>query len=145
MSANLLFVDELSIISKEILQAFGGRKHEGLLSVIVDTKTNKIYVVPHTMEHVNAACELLGITKNALESNPTLAERLIPINILIRDDLIVGVMNGRSGMEMGYKVTHPKKANDKAHGLIWNLIAQSADSGGLQVGKIEFDKIFYSR
>lgn len=138
-------MDELRLITKEIFYAFGGRKHEGILSVIIDVRSGKVFLVPHTMEHISAACELLGVSKKQLEANPLLAQDLVPVNILVRDDLVVGVLNGRSGMEMGYKVTHPKQSLDRAHVLIWDIIAKSANKGGIGIGQIEIDKIFYPR
>lgn len=136
-------MQQISTLTPELIELYAGRKQEGVLSLLVDTYQKRVYPVPHTMEHVNVACEILGITIKQLQESPQQARHLIPVNIFLRNGKIVGLMNGKSGLEMGYRVKHERESQDIAQRMVWTLIT-SSKINGVELGNIEINKIFYS-
>lgn len=109
-------------LTVDIKVTFGDRKQKGLLSLLYDARKKAFIPIPTNIEHIEIAAELLKKTKNQIIENPDLAGHLIPVNIFFKDEKIVEILVGISGIEMGYKVRHSKEDLVKAYEASWDFI-----------------------
>lgn len=104
-----------------IVSSFSGRKKPGRISILVDTVTGNVYVVPRKQEHVDYAKEIFGI--NAPEFLPPLAKNIIPshLEVLVNPETgmeeVTSIHTGDCGLEIRYGVRHSRDALYKGHKL----------------------------
>jgi len=100
-----------------LISEYGDRKVHGRISVIIDTKSNSVYVVPREEEHIEFISRLLGTE----ELDPMSCQYLIPSHIQIgineqtSEQEVQGFFTGVCGLEIGLGARHPKEALHAAH------------------------------
>ncbi|MBT6044616.1 hypothetical protein HOG54_01030, partial [Candidatus Woesearchaeota archaeon] len=103
------FAVEVDSIQWEQFGKYGGRKHEGRLSLMADAVDEKFYLMPLNMEHIDYARALSPLQK----PEPGDLQRYIPVHVFVKDigetveetqRCVVGLMTGSSGMETGFGV-----------------------------------------
>ena len=138
------FAVEIDSIQWEQFGKYGGRKHEGRLSLLADAVEEKFYLMPLNMEHI-AYATLLSPAPNP---GPQDLQRYIPVHIFVEDigekiadtqRCVVGLMTGESGMEQGFGVRHTMKDMQWARTKTLEMIAQGEiplSPNGLKEDKI---------
>ncbi|MBS3174918.1 hypothetical protein J4440_03495 [Candidatus Woesearchaeota archaeon] len=122
----------------KVIEKYGNRKYQGLLTFFVNVTTEEIFPVPVDIEHIDFICKLINFdNRNELRQNPFAAMHLVPSTIHINDDgYIDSVITGVSSLEMGAGVRHSKENIKKAHKLIHDFIS----NGELPIGTLKEDK-----
>ena len=107
------------LLTQELIEQFGNRKHEGRLCFVVDTSSSEVYVVPKDKEHIDYCLELVkGEVRNL--------EKIIPSHIMY-DNVgdyyeVFSVLTGESGMEQGYGVRHSANDLNLAHQRVLDFV-----------------------
>jgi len=111
---------------------YGNRKRNGRISLLVDTETETIYLVPKEEEHIDFAKRI---------AEPEHYPKLVPVHVDTEmqdaEPRIVGVITGVCGLEIKLEVRHDAKDLEKAHDIAWKLINISE----IHTGKIREDRI----
>ena len=108
-----------NVLTWALFNAYGGRKKQGLLSFLYDSNENCFIPVPRNMEHVDFVSKLLNLEKEELQIH---AKHIIPVNIVVEYDVIVAMVIGVSGMEIGFNVRHSKKDLKNAEKAAVNFV-----------------------
>ena len=111
-----------------VINQFLGRKNANALGVVTNVKTLEVFPVPQGTEHKDFVPTLLGIDTGDLQDNPSLAEHIIPSIIEFEQGtsnpyVIIGVLTGVSGLEIGLGVRHVKQDLEKAHAQVIKFAA----------------------
>ncbi|MEK6952805.1 MAG: hypothetical protein AABX29_07360 [Nanoarchaeota archaeon] len=126
-------------LTYELLEKYGHRKKIGRLSVLTNPKEEIIYVVPMDIEHIDYAKEILN-TENIAYLFPF---PLIPSHIHFdgkkKQEKIIGLITGESGLEQSMGKIHTHTSLNKAHNLIWKLILE----GEVPIGNITKNRIIF--
>lgn len=100
----------------------------------------KVYPIPSDIEHVAFASFFLNKEIADIKADPATAQQLVPSIIIIRNDKVVGVATGVSGLEIGYNVRHSREALEATHQLVWQFVRK----GELSVSEsLEEDRVIY--
>jgi hypothetical protein len=135
----------IKYLSKKTFERYGDRKKPGLITFLIDVDKESIYPVPKGMEHVGLACILAKTTRFVIETDPKVVSHLIPSTLEIKEGLLVSVLTGVSGLELGFKVKHKKGDLRKAHRLIWACITLSEEVGTIKIEELKRNKIIFSK
>src|SRR3989338_7528375 len=101
----------------KLFEAYGGRKKSGMLSVMVNARTDEIFPVPKKIEHVKFTASLLEVKVDNIEANPEIASHMISSNIVVENEVVVEVFTGRCGLQfMKPPVRHDPDDLRKVHG-----------------------------
>ena len=120
---------ECTQLTSDFVKPYLDRKKEGRLSLLVDVRLDKAYVVPVHEEHTLVALEILHAQLGDLQADPSFASHIVPVHIefvRIQDELLIScVLTGVSGLEMGYHVCHTSQQLQEAHTFTLLLIDRS--------------------
>ncbi len=107
----------LRTLTKRVFAIYANRKKPGRLGLIVDTRDNRVYIVPKDQEHIDYVKHL---TK---ESN---FSKLIPSYIdfekVGNQVIVAGIETGYSGIERILGVKHESEDLEKAHSLVHSIV-----------------------
>ncbi|MBW2981990.1 hypothetical protein KY343_03865 [Candidatus Woesearchaeota archaeon] len=118
--------DIIDVLSRELIEVYGSRKKEGRLSLLVDTTTNEIYIVPKDTEHIE-------FTKQ-IGTDP---DKVVPVHVDFLDGRVAGVITGESGLEQDLGVRHSHDDLNSANSTVYQLIIGS----GLEISPGHRNKI----
>ena len=102
------------------LASYGGRKRAGRISILVDTTSGDVHLVPRNIEHIDYVAQQLFKTEDYDEIRER-AQPLIPshIEVIINPETgreeVTSIHTGDSGLEIRYGVRHPEKALLRGH------------------------------
>ncbi len=133
-------VRPITRLTWDLVERFGGRKAEGLFSILINTNSGEIYIVPREIEHIDFACRLLNIERDEFKREPQIASHLIPVHIKINGEgFVEKIVTGISGLEL-YGVRHTKIAVETAHAIAHKFV----EKGEVPIlRKLEEDRIVY--
>lgn len=104
-------------LTPDIVKQFGNRKKPGRVSVVTDMDTLNVFLVPHSMEHIDFITKKLRISD---------CRRIIPTHIdMILDheqERVGELITGVSGVEQGYGVRHTREDIDMAHNIVYSAV-----------------------
>lgn len=131
-------------MTRELFEVFGNRKHEGLFAAFVNVRTEEIIPVPIGVEHIEFASRLLHLAPSDIKAHPDVASHLVASYLQVEMNkegpIIVGVLTGVCGMNLGYGVRHMREDLEKAHALM----LQFALAGDIPLAKpLRLSKIMY--
>lgn len=119
-------------ITSEDYKKYSNRKKPGRISVLVNTRSEAVYLVPIGEEHIDFAGRIAR-----KEDYPHLVPSHVDTEIQDSEPVIVGVVTGVCGLEIKLGVRHRIEDLEKAHDLTWRLINDS----DLKVGRIRKNRI----
>ena len=123
-------------LTRAMYDDYGDRKRPGNLSIITDVARKEIIAVPRDVEHIVFVARYLKVPREEFKANPALAARIVPTNISVENDSVVGVVTGICGMELGFGVRHTEEDLQKAHNLALQFIAAGEYPVDLKLNKI---------
>jgi hypothetical protein len=113
----------------DLFDRFIGRKGALLMGVVTDTETKglPLYPMPQGIEHMDYVPSLIGLDREGLIEDPSVAERFIPSIIEFeydeeREIRVKKVLTGVSGIEIGLRVRHDRAALEAAHQRVLTFI-----------------------
>lgn len=91
-----------------LIKAYGSRKHEGMLSLIYNTRNKGFLVIPKDVEHSIFIAQLLNISLEAIKNRTVDVSYFIPVTVIIAEEKFASIIVGISSLEMGCNVVHKK-------------------------------------
>ena len=108
-----------------------------MLRLVIDTSKNKVYLVSPKEEHLEVTARLLNKRKEDIYKDPSIARNFVGATITIKDDEIVSLVVGGTGLKLGAKIKYDARTIDKAFSLAFEFITK----GEIPVGKMEIRKV----
>ncbi len=108
-------------LTSGLYSSYVGRKGAGIISLVINTRTKEIMLVPQELEHIQFAAKILGGSVEEIVQNPSIAEHLVPVILETEEQpgdpvpKVIGIATGTSGMELGYGVRHTISDLELAH------------------------------
>lgn len=96
-------------LNRKIIEDYCGRKKQGQLCLIYNTKNKKFIALPKKIEHSEFIARLLNVSKENIKNKEVDASYFIPVSIVIIGNQITGIIIGISSLEMGCGVRHRKE------------------------------------